>query len=69
MIDLGFGGWMADFSEYTPVDVVYHNGANPEMMHNLFPVLWARLNREAVREANKLGEIMFFMRAGGTGQN
>lgn len=59
---------MADFSEYIPVDAVFHNGRTGQEMHNLFPVLWARTNREAVEEAGKLGEIMFFMRAGGPGE-
>ena len=67
IIEFGFGGWMADYSEYTPTDGVFHNGMPGELVHNLFPVLWARANREAVEESGKLGQVMFFMRAGGTG--
>ena len=67
LIDFGLGGWMADFSEYTPVDGVFHNGMDGRLVHNLFPVLWARLNREAVAEAEKIGDVVFFMQAGGTG--
>ena len=67
MIELGLGGWMADFSEYMPADAVFHNGETGLTMHNQFPVLWAKCNREAVEEAGKLGEIVFYMRAGAAG--
>jgi alpha-glucosidase len=49
MLDLGISGWMADFGEYLPVDCVLHEG-NPARMHNLWPVLWAKINREAIEE-------------------
>lgn len=64
MIDLGFSGWMADFGEYLPTDSVLFSGEDAQLVHNTWPALWAKLNREAVEEAGKLGEIMFFTRAG-----
>ena len=64
MIDFGFSGWMADFGEYLPTDCVLYSGENPELVHNTWPSRWAQLNREAVEEAGKLGEIMFFTRSG-----
>ena len=64
MIDFGFSGWMADFGEYLPTDAVLFSGEDAELVHNTWPARWARLNREAVEEAGKLGEIMFFTRAG-----
>ncbi len=64
MIDLGLGGWMADFGEYLPTDCVLYSGEDPELVHNTWPARWAQVNREAVEEAGKLGEIMFFTRAG-----
>lgn len=67
LIDLGIKGWMADFGEYLPVDCVLHNGKDAKMMHNLWPVLWARCNYEAVEETGNLGQIIYFMRAGGFG--
>ena len=66
LIGLGFRGWMADFGEYLPADAVCCGGSGMEL-HNAWPVLWARCNREAVEEAGKLGECVFFMRAGGAG--
>ena len=64
MIDLGLGGWMADFGEYLPTDAVLFSGEDAELVHNTWPARWAQVNREAVEEAGKLGEIMFFTRAG-----
>jgi alpha-glucosidase len=64
LIDFGFSGWMADFGEYLPTDCVLFSGENPELIHNTWAQLWAKLNREAVEESGKLGEIMFFTRAG-----
>ena len=66
MIDLGLAGWMADFGEYLPTDCVLYSGEDPELVHNTWPARWAQINREAVEEAGKLGEIMFFTRAGYT---
>ncbi|KKI93548.1 alpha-xylosidase [Bacillus sp. SA1-12] len=67
MIDFGIGGWMADFGEYLPTDVVLKNGVDARIMHNAWPTMWAKINYEAVSEAGKLGEVVYFMRAGYTG--
>lgn len=67
IIGLGISGWMADFGEYIPVDAVFKNGKTGLEMHNAYPVLWAKCNYEAVEESGKLGEIVYFMRAGGIG--
>ena len=67
MIGLGMGGWMADFGEYLPTDCVLWSGEDPEMLHNSWPAMWAKLNREAIEECGKLGEVFFFTRAGYTG--
>lgn len=66
LIDFGLSGWMADFGEYLPYDCILHK-STPNLMHNYWPVLWAKLNYEAIEEAGKLGEIVFFLRSGFTG--
>jgi len=60
-------GWMADFGEALPFDAVLSDGTDPLTYHNRYPVEWSRINREAIREAGKEGEILFFNRAGYTG--
>ncbi len=67
LIEFGLDGWMADFGEYLPTDTVLHNGIDAEIMHNAWPALWAKCNYDALEECGKLGEILFFMRAGYTG--
>ena len=66
LIGLGFRGWMADFGEYLPADAVCHGGSGLQV-HNAWPMLWAKCNREAVEEAGKLGDCVFFMRSGAAG--
>lgn len=67
LIDFGCDGWMADFGEYLPIDVVLYDGSDPMTRHNQWPMLWAKCNYEAVKEADKIGEIVYFMRAGAAG--
>ena len=67
MIGIGMGGWMADFGEYLPIDAVLYSGEDPKVLHNQWPAIWAKLNREAIEECGKLGEVFFFTRAGHTG--
>lgn len=66
MIDLGMGGWMADFGEYLPPDCVLYSGEDPQLMHNQWPAIWAKMNREALVERGVEKEVFFFTRAGYT---
>lgn len=69
MIGNGLSGWMADFAEWLPFDCKLHSGQDPKDYHNRFAAEWARVNREAVEEAGKLGEVVFFSRSGFTGSS
>lgn len=64
MIKIGLSGWMADYGEYLPTDAFLHSGENAELFHNKYPVIFAKTNLDAIREAGKLNEIVFFTRAG-----
>ena len=67
-LDIGIDGWMADFGEYLPTDdIVLHSGKPAMIEHNHYPALWAKCNYEALAETGKLGEVLYFMRAGYTG--
>lgn len=67
-LDIGVDGWMADFGEYLPTgDIVLANGKSAMVEHNHWPALWAKCNYDALLETGKLGEAVYFMRAGGTG--
>lgn len=65
MLNLGMRGWMADFGEYLPADCVLHDG-DPKLLHNKWPVMWAKLNREAIEEYGR-DDVFFFTRSGYTG--
>ena len=67
MLDIGISGWMADFGEYLPTDVRLADGSDPMEAHNRWPVLWAKVNAQAVASRGKTGDAVFFMRAGFSG--
>merc|ERR1711971_608283 len=60
-----------DFGEYTPMGATskyadrWWGMESSEVLHQSFSQAWASLNREAVEEAGKLGEVMYWMRSGG----
>lgn len=67
MISNGLSGWMADFAEWLPFDAKLHSGISPKDYHNRYAADWALVNREAIREAGREGDIVFFSRSGWTG--
>ena len=69
LIGIGLSGWMADFGDYLPADAVLHSGERAERFHNAYPSEWARVNLEAITEAGKAGEVVFFTRTGFTGES
>ncbi len=65
-LNTGVSGWMSDFGEALPYDAVLASGETGAAMHNLWPVEWARLNREVLREAGREGDALFWTRSAGT---
>jgi alpha-glucosidase (family GH31 glycosyl hydrolase) len=63
----GASGWMADFGEGLPYDSVLYSGADPRSYHNRYAEEWAEVNREAIREAGREKDVVFFNRSGYTG--
>ena len=66
LIAAGASGWMADFAEALPYDSFLHSGERPDTYHNRYPEEWAQVNREAIREAGREKDIVFFSRSGYT---
>jgi len=62
-LEIGIMGWMADFGEYLPVNCHLNSGL-PEELHNYWPDLWAKLNREVLEESNLVSSAIFFNRSG-----
>ena len=65
VIGAGASGWMADFGEALPFDAKLHDG-DAAVFHNAYPEAWAQLNREAIAEAGREGDVVFFVRSGFT---
>lgn len=63
----GVDGWMADFSEYNPLDAALHDGSDPRGYHNRYPGEWQRMTREVMEEIRPDGDWVMFARAGYTG--
>ena len=66
LIGNGASGWMADFGEGLPYDAVLFSGADPKRYHDRYAEEWARVNREAIEEAGRGDDIVFFNRSGYT---
>lgn len=66
LIGGGVSGWMADFGEGLPYDAALYSGESPKEFHNRYAEEWAKVNREAIREAGREDDIVFFSRSGYT---
>src|SRR5215212_11003487 len=66
LIGNGSSGWMADFGEGLPYDAALFSGADPRSYHDRYAEEWARVNREAIGEAGRGDDIVFFNRSGYT---
>ena len=42
LLEMGVDAFKTDFGERIPLDVVYHNGADPQSMHNYYSYLYTR---------------------------
>ncbi|MDL2425193.1 alpha-glucosidase, partial [Pseudomonas sp. BAgro211] len=62
MLGAGFSGWMADFGEALPYEAKLASGEPAAALHNRYPELWAKLNRQLVDEEGA-GDLLFFMRS------
>ncbi len=60
----GASGWMADFAETLPFDAKLYNNAPTSYWHNHYTEEWTTVNREAIKEANRDNDIVFFNRSG-----
>jgi alpha-glucosidase (family GH31 glycosyl hydrolase) len=64
LIGNGASGWMADFGEGLPYDAVLFSGADPKSYHDRYAEEWAKVNCEAIGEAGRGDDIVFFNRSG-----
>jgi len=63
LLALGVDCFKTDFGERIPTDVVYHDGSEPEGMHNLYPVLYNETVFQVTEEVRGRGEAVLFARS------
>lgn len=66
VIALGADGWMNDYAEWLPTDAVTAAGTGLER-HNVYPVVWQQIAREAIDSVGDGRERLFFGRSGWLG--
>lgn len=68
-IALGADGWMGDYGEWLPTDAKLANGEDAAAVHNRYPLLWLKAQRQALDAAQaKDGvERLSFVRSGWLG--
>ena len=63
LLDQGVDCFKTDFGERIPTDVVWHDGSDPERMHNFYPYLYNETVFELLRERRGPGEAIVFARS------
>ncbi|AUG81814.1 alpha-glucosidase [Kitasatospora sp. MMS16-BH015] len=67
LLGQGVDCFKTDFGERIPTDVVWHDGSDPERMHNYYTQLYNRAVFELLREVRGEGEAMLFARSATAG--
>jgi alpha-D-xyloside xylohydrolase len=63
LLQMGVDCFKTDFGEEIPTDVVYHDGSDPERMHNYYPYLYNRAVFEVLERERGRGEAVVFARS------
>lgn len=67
LLDMGVDCFKTDFGEFIPVDVVYHNGADPALMHNHYSYLYNKAVFELLENHHGKGGAVVFARSASIG--
>ncbi|MFI0828310.1 alpha-xylosidase [Streptomyces roseolus] len=67
LLDTGVDCFKTDFGERIPTDVVWHDGSDPERMHNYYTHLYNEAVFELLREVRGEGEALVFARSATAG--
>lgn len=67
LLDQGVDCFKTDFGERIPTDVLWHDGSDPERMHNYYTHLYNRAVFELLREVRGEGEALLFARSATAG--
>ncbi|MER7110383.1 alpha-xylosidase [Streptomyces sp. NPDC000229] len=67
LLDQGVDCFKTDFGERVPTDVVWHDGSDPERMHNYYTHLYNECVFELLEEERGAGEAVLFARSAKAG--
>ncbi|MEW9701330.1 alpha-xylosidase [Paenibacillus sp. SI8] len=67
LVDMGVDSFKTDFGERIPTDVVYHDGSDPNKMHNYYTQLYNKVVFEVLEEKLGKGEAALFARSATAG--
>ncbi len=67
LMEMGVDAFKTDFGERIPLDVRYHDGSDPERMHNYYTYLYNRTVFESVRRFKGDSEAIVFARSATSG--
>ena len=67
ILRLGFSGYLAGMGTFLPDDAVLAGGMPAGEVHNIWPTIWATLNRTAANEMGGKEEPVVLLRTGFTG--
>ncbi|MFI5802015.1 alpha-xylosidase [Streptomyces sp. NPDC051561] len=67
LLDQGVDCFKTDFGERIPTDVQWHDGSDPERMHNYYTHLYNRVVFELLQKERGVGEAVLFARSATAG--
>ncbi|HET6302799.1 alpha-xylosidase [Microbacterium sp.] len=67
LVEQGVDTFKTDFGERIPTDVVWHDGSDPERMHNLYTQLYNKAVHDVLVHARGEGEAVLFARSATAG--
>jgi alpha-D-xyloside xylohydrolase len=67
LAEMGVDAFKSDFGERVPTDVVWHDGSDPERMHNYYTQLYNQVVFDLLREIKGEGEAVLFARSATVG--
>lgn len=67
LLEMGVDCFKSDFGERIPLDVVYSDGSDPELMHNYYTHLYNEAVFNLLREHRGVGEAVLFARSATVG--
>ncbi|WP_420116893.1 alpha-xylosidase [Micromonospora sp.] len=67
LLDMGVDCFKTDFGERIPTDVVWHDGSDPQRMHNYYSYLYNKAVFELLETERGEGEAVVFARSATTG--